>query len=479
MQRREFCAAATAALTVASVGLAASPPPRQVDIAPLRKSFRGPLLTPGDEGYDQARQVWNASIDRKPALIARCLDAEDVRAAVNFGRDQGLLIAVRCGGHSSAGNSVCDDGLMIDLSLMRAVRVEPARNAATVEGGALLGDFDRAAQVHGLATTTGTVSHTGVGGLTLGGGMGHLGRKYGLTIDSLLSADVVTADGKLLHASERENEDLFWGLRGGGGNFGIVTRFEFRVHPLGTRVAAAELIYPWPLARNALDFLAEQGPDLPDDATISPALVRTPSDMRFLSVGMHHFGPHDEAEKLLADMKAAVPPVNQPRLAVIPYLDYQSRFDEVAARRVHGYLKSGFIKSLSPAFIEAAMAAVEDPATPPLQPLIMVQMGGAIARIAPSATAFAHRDAAYAVLMDMRWDEAAQSEANVAWARKTWSSIEPAMRGGVYVNFTSGEDAQQRIREAYGPNYARMLELKRKFDPHNLFRLNANVDPAG
>jgi len=493
MQRRDFCKSSTLAVAFASSTVIAAPA-RADDIPAisgsgravtlsrsqvegLRRSLKGVLLLRGDAGYDETRRVWNAGVDRKPALIVRCKDAGDVVQAVKFARTHDLLLAVRCGGHSSAGRGVCDDGLMVDLSPMRGVSVDREKLTARVEGGALLGDLDSASQAFGLATTTGTVSHTGVGGLTLGGGMGHLGRKYGLTIDNLLGADVVTATGKLVHSSPQENPDLFWAIRGGGGNFGIVTAFEFRLHEFGTRLAAGNLVYPWPLARKMLEFMREYGPTLRDEASITAALLATPDGQRVLTLAMHHTGSLSEAERVLEPLKKVAAPVNDARVADVPYLDFQRKWDDDARVRLHGYLKSGFVRELTPGLVEAAITAVEDPAMPVLQPLVFVHTGGAIARVDARATAFAHRDAAYAALIDLRWSDAAQSESHVGWARRAWQLLEPHTRG-VYSNFTSNEDAQERLREAYGANLPRLVELKRKYDPTNLFRLNVNIEPA-
>lgn len=491
MRRRTFCQATAAALASISyqVGSASTVDVSAVtgagkpivlsraDVEQLRRALTGPLLLRGDDGYDSARRVWNSGIDRRPALIARCKNARDVVQVVRFAKAHALLTAVRCGGHSSAGKSVCDDGIMLDLSLMRSVTIDAAARTAKVEGGALLGDLDRASQAHGLATTTGTVSHTGVGGLTLGGGMGHLGRKFGLTIDNLLSVDIVTADGKLLHANARENADLFWAVRGGGGNFGVATAFEFRLHEFGTEIVTGSLVYPWPAARKVLAFLEGYRKALPDEATVTPVMLKTPDGARILVLGMHHAGSVAAADDLLAPLRNVANPVKSEPVKSIPYLALQTQSDDASAKLVHGYLKSGFINALDEKFIEAVISAVDDPATPPLTPIILPQVGGAISRVDAAATAFPHRNAAYAVLFDLRWEDRAQSDRMVAWARAAWKRLEPSMRG-VYVNFTSSDDAQMRIRETYGANYERLAMLKKKYDPTNLFRLNANIDPA-
>jgi FAD/FMN-containing dehydrogenase len=444
---------------------------KRAEVAELREALKGPLLLRGDEGYDQVRRVWNSSIDRRPALIARCRNADDVVKSVQFARGHSLLVSVKCGGHSSSGNGTCDNGLMIDLSQMRAVVIDPVARTAVVEGGALLGDVDNASLPHNLATTTGTVSHTGVGGLTLGGGMGNLGRKFGLTIDNLLAADVVMANGKLLRASARDNPDLFWALRGGGGNFGVVTSFTFRLHPFAGKVYTSDLVFPWPLAKQVLDLMGEYGPTLLDEAYFTPVLARSPGG-RILVIGTHHTDSVAGAEAAIAPLRK-FGPVNNPTVTETPYVEMQKKYDESAASLVYGYLKSGFVKKLDPQFNAAIVDAMEEPAAPGL-PVVLVQSGGAIARVDSAATAFPHRDAANAVLFNFTWNDPARSDAIIQWARSAWKRIEPSMRG-TYVNFTAVEDAQARLRDIFGPNLERLQSLKKKYDPTNLFRLNVNL----
>jgi len=446
---------------------------KRAEVAELRAALAGPLLLRGDEGYEQARRVWNASIDRHPALIARCQSANDVVKAVQFARAHSLLVSVKCGGHSSSGNGTCEDGLMIDLSPMRQVVIDPSARTAVVEGGALLGDLDQASLPYNLATTTGTVSHTGVGGLTLGGGMGNLGRKFGMTIDNLLGADVVTANGKLLRASAQENPDLFWAIRGGGGNFGVATSFTYRLHEFAGKLYTADLVYPWPLARQVLDFMGDYGPSLPDAAYFTPLLAPSPNG-RVLVIATHHTDSAAGAETAIAPLRK-FGPVNNPTVVETPYAQFQKQHDQSAASLVHGYLKSGFVKKLDARFNAAIIDAMEDPAAPGL-PVFLVQSGGAIARVDSAATAFPHRDAANAVLFNLTWKDPAKSDAIIAWARGAWKRIEPSLRGA-YVNFTAVEDAQSRLRDTFGANLERLQSLKQKYDPTNLFRLNVNLAP--
>lgn len=448
----------------------------KADVENLRRSIAGTLLLRDDDGYDKARRIWNGAIDRKPALIARCSSTTDVMQAVQFAASHDLLVAVRAGGHSSAGKSICDDGLVIDLSAMREVNVDPTRRIARVQGGALLADLDRAAQAHGLACTAGTVSHTGIGGLTLGGGLGHLGRQYGLTIDHLQTAEVVTAKGERRSASADDNPDLFWGVRGGGGNFGIVTSFEFNLHAFGTTIQRGQIVYPFPLARRVLQFLSQYAMQLPDETTIESALVSTPENVRILAITILHAGSIEAAERHMNAFKAFAPPAAR-ELKTMSYLDLQSEDDERFGPGQNAYIKAGFIRSLNDDSIDAMLAGMEEATLPVAQAIAFPQLGGAISRIDPRATAFAHRDAAYAAIVPLMWQDPSLSDALLSWARAAWKRIEPSTRG-TYVNFLSADDPQARVRESYGINFERMIELKNKYDPTNLFHLNANVEPT-
>lgn len=495
MRRRAFLSSAAATLAAAIVpgrGFAAhNPVLRDVpaisrvgkeivlpkaDIEDLRRALAGSLLLREDEGYDVARRIWNGAIDRKPALIARCSTTTDVMHAVQFAAAHDVLVAVRAGGHSSSGKSMCDGGLVIDLSAMREVNVDPVRRIASVQGGALLADLDRAAQAHGLVCTAGTVSHTGIGGLTLGGGFGHLARLYGLTIDHLRAAEVVTAKGARHLASADENPDLFWGVRGGGGNLGIVTSFEFNLHAFGTTIQRAQLVYPFARARRTLQFLSQYAKQLPDETTLETALVSTPSNERILSVTILHAGTIEAAERHMNAFRAAETPVAH-ELQTVSYLDLQSEDDVRFGPGQNAYLKAGFIHALTDDTIDAMLSSIEEATLPVAQAIAFPQFGGAIARVDARATAFAHRDTAYAVIIPLIWQDPSLADALLSWGRAAWKRVEPSTRG-TYVKFLAADDPQSRIRESYGINLERMVELKNKYDPTNLFRLNANVEPT-
>jgi FAD/FMN-containing dehydrogenase len=445
------------------------------DIADLRASLRGQLLVPGQEGYDFARRLWNGAFDRKPALIARCVGPADVTQAVNFARAQNLLVAVRGGGHSLSGQSTCDGGLMIDLSPMKVVRVAPRATTARVEPGVLLGQFDREAQMFGLATTAGTVSHTGVAGLTLGGGFGRLGRRFGLACDNFIAADMVTADGRLVKASMKDNPDLLWGLRGGGGNFGVVTAFEFQLHPVDPMMYGGSLVFafdkPRELLRSYADFVAGAS----DASYCEVALVPAEGGKRAVAVDVCHSGTLAAAEKELAPLRK-IGQVLQDQLGPKSYITLQTGADaEYPVGRGY-YLKSGFVKGISGKLIDAMVDYVE--ANPnPTGILLIAQHGGAISRVKPAATAYWHREAQHSVLAVGFWDKPDGSELNTQWVRSGWAKLEP-LTDGFYVNLLAQDEAERRIRGTYGDNYPRLVALKKKYDPTNLFRLNANIKPA-
>jgi FAD/FMN-containing dehydrogenase len=444
------------------------------EVEELRTALRGPLIVRSDAQYDQLRRVWNAAIDRRPALIARCLGAADVIQCVNFARSHDLLTSIRCGGHSSAGRAVCDDGLMIDLSLLRGVRVDPLAKTAQVAGGSLLGDLDRESQAFGLATTAGTVSHTGVGGLTLGGGMGILVRKFGLTIDNLESVDVVTADGRFRRASRDENPDLFWATRGGGGNFGVVTRFQFRLHAFGPEFLGADLVYDFSMARKVLDLVAELAADLADDDAITPILVVTPDGRRMVVLGAMS---NDQASmaRLLAPFRKIGPRIAD-TVRAKNYVAAQSNDDEATRHGQFGYIKSGFLPRLTPGAIDALIGGSEDWKLPLPNGLPLPHLGGAMARVPNDATAFGFRNGLFSPIIGMNWTDPAHTDEVLRWARTLWRRLEPHANGS-YVNMHSADD-DKRVIDAYGPNYARLVELKNKWDPTNFFRSNANVAPS-
>jgi FAD/FMN-containing dehydrogenase len=494
MKRRAFCASAVATLgyatlpfdrvfaavtSVASDIQAATGDGKQIvlsrsEVEDFRAGLRGQLLLPEVAGYDDARKIFNGMFDKRPALIARCAGAADVVRSVNFARAHSLLVAVRGGGHSLSGQSVCDDGLMIDLSAMRGVRVDTARRLARADGGALLGDLDRESLAFGLVTTTGTVSHTGAGGLTLGGGFGRLGRRFGLTCDQVSSADIVTADGRLLQVSADEQPDLFWGIRGGGGNFGIVTTFEYRLHPFDGDAIGGHILYPLDQARQVLRAFAELFPQAPDGLWIEPILTRLPSGERVLIFDVSYADRKDHAEAALAPFRRLGKPLRDD-VQSTRYVQLQTQDDERARIGGRYYTKSGFAMTLEPDLIDVAVETMAG-ATVPRPRIALPPKGGAIARVPRDATAFWHREALYSVLLQTSGDEPGEDKSNVGWAKEKWPALE-AFTAGFYANTNLSEMPADRTREAYGGNYDRLLELKNKYDPRNLFRLNANIRP--
>lgn len=496
MRRRDFCASALAA------GAAALPPPRILraaepaavaaisrtgtpvslrarDVADLRASLRGSLLVAADGGYEQARRLWNGMFDRRPALIARCAGAADVVQALNFARASDLLVAVRGGGHSLTGQSVCDGGIMIDLSAMRGVRVDPVGRTARIDGGVLLGELDRESQAFGLATPAGRISHTGAAGLTLGGGFGRLTRRFGLACDNLVAADVITADGRFVRANAQENADLLWGLKGGGGNFGVVSSFEYRLHQVGPLMFGGMIAWPDTEARKVLQFHAELIDAAPDELFVDVLLTPMPPLGRVVALNVCWSGAADRGEQIARRMRALGRPVHD-TLRVAPYVALQSDQD---AGSVHGwgnYERSGFLTRVSPELLEVVLARLEGPAPPGKRVVITGDCGGAFSRVAPGDTAFLNRDARATILVQTRWERAldpAISEAHMQWARDTFDAVAPHTKG-FYVNAIGAEDAAQRIRSTYGGNYERLVALKRKYDPQNFFRRNANIPPA-
>jgi FAD/FMN-containing dehydrogenase len=494
MQRRTFIAAATAALSVRAIALrhsrawaadggdvpALGPDGAQrvlsaADIEDFRAGMRGELLTPGQQGYETARHVWNGAFDRKPALIARCAGTADVIRSVNFGRTHGLVVAVRGGGHSLSGQSVCNGGLMIDLSPMKSVHVDPAAKIGRLEPGVLLGQFDREALAFGLATTAGTVSHTGAAGLTLGGGFGRLGRKYGLTCDNMRAAEIVTGTGKLLRVSEQENAELLWGLRGGGGNFGVVTSFEYRLHDVNPIMLGGPLLYSLDQAKDVLRFFSDFIASAPDELYIDAALLPTPEGRRALLLDVCYCGPFDQGERVLAPLRKFRKPLVD-GVHPTPYVDLQRSAD---AANPHGrsyYTKSGFLRHIEPALIDAAVDSVAGAQTPNAL-IILSHSGGAIGRVKPTATAYLHREANHSLLILSYWDKPADADAATQWARNTWRQLEP-MTDGFYVNEVTADDSERKIRTNYGANYPRLVKLKNQYDPTNLLRMNANIKPT-
>jgi FAD/FMN-containing dehydrogenase len=455
-------------------------------VGPLRDKLRGALCTPGEPGYEEARTLWNAMIDRHPGAVVRAAGAADVIAAVRFARERGLSLAVRGGGHNIAGNAACEGGLMIDLSKMKSVRVDPVRRTARVEPGVTLGELDREAQAFGLATPLGINSTTGVAGLTLGGGFGWLSRKLGLTVDNLLSADVVTADGQLVHVSEEENRDLFWAIRGGGGNFGVVTSFEYRLHPVGPVVVSGLVIHPFANARALLSSYRQLVAGAPDELTCWVVLRKAPP-LPFLPPEVHgtevlvfaacYAGEVEEGLKAVAPLRALGKPLADV-IGPTPFVAWQAAFDPLLTPGARNYWKSQNLLELGDAAIEVMLDHVSRLPTPECE-VFIGNLGGAVNRVPVDATPYPHRDVQFVVNVHTRWLDPALDGACIGWARALFDALAPHATGGVYVNFMPGDEAQRVSQGAYGANYERLASLKARYDPENLFRLNQNIRPAG
>ncbi|MCX2741712.1 FAD-binding oxidoreductase [Pontibacter anaerobius] len=443
-------------------------------IQELRENLRGRLFLPEDEGYDDARKVFNGLIDKRPALIVRCAGVADVITAVNFARETDLPVAIRGGGHSVAGNAVNNDGLVIDLSDMKSVHVDPEKQTARAEGGATWGDFDHETQAFGLATTGGIVPSTGIAGLTLGGGIGYLNRKFGLACDNLLSADVVTADGRFLKASAGEHEDLFWGIRGGGGNFGVVTSLEYRVHPVGP-VLGGELIYPLDQAKEVLRFYRDWSTTAPDEVRADATLLSGPHGPA-LAIMICYCGAIEEGEKVLQPLRSFGTPMAD-TIAPVPYATVQNLLTEVFRPGLLHYWKAGLFRSFSDEAIDAIVDFFAGAVPAPFAAVAIEQLGGAISRVGVQDTAFSHRHAQHSLLVLRMWQNPAETEANIDWGRRCYRAAAPFLEEGVYVNYV-GEEGEARARAAYGVNYERLVQLKNKYDPTNFFRLNQNIKPA-
>jgi hypothetical protein len=437
-------------------------------------SLRGGVLLPGTAAYDAARRVHNAMIDKRPALIVRCAGVSDVVNAVNFARENGLLVAVRGGGHNVAGMAVCDGGIVIDLSRMKGIRVDPPGRTVRAEAGVTWGELDHEAQAFGLGTTGGAVSTTGIAGLTLGGGLGALMRKHGLACDNVLSIDVVTAEGVLLTASATENADLFWALRGGGGNFGIATTFEYRLHPVGT-VLGGLVLYPLGRAREMLAFYRELTSTAPDALTAYAALVTSPDGVRLSAIFACYAGPIATGETVLRPVREFGPPVAD-LISPMSYAAIQKTFDPTAPPGLLNYWKSSFVQELSTEMTDELVAAFAA-APSPLTSVVIEHLGGAVSRVGDGDTAFSHRRTPYSVTAASLWREASQSDRNIGWTRRLWDAIRTPS-DAVYVNYLSQDEGDQRMRAAYGSNYDRLVALKNRYDPRNLFRVNQNIKPT-
>lgn len=441
----------------------------------LRKSFKGSLLRPGSDGYDTARKIWNGMFDRHPALIAQCVGPEDVAQAIRFGREHNLKLAVRSGGHSFPGFSMCDDGLVIDLSKNRHVQVDAAARRARVDAGATWGDLDQATQAHELAVTGGQISHTGVAGLTLGGGMGNLMRKYGLTCDSLISADLVTADGQMITASADENADLFWGLRGGGGNFGVVTSFEFKLHELPTPIYGGLVAYPLAEAKRVLQGHREFMAGAPDEVATTAAFMTSPDGHPAVGILICYAGDPATGEEVCRPLRSLGTVVME-QLGPIPYTVVQSLLDAAMAHGQRYYMRSSYLDEISDDAIET-LAAHYAKVPSPMTAMVIISMGGAISRVDSDATAFPYRNAAYTYSAFSTWTNPAEDEKNINWLRGMWQDLQPYLGKGVYVNELADE-GEDRVKAAYGAAYSRLAALKQRYDPDNVFRLNQNIKPA-
>ncbi|OWT75010.1 MULTISPECIES: FAD-binding oxidoreductase [unclassified Achromobacter] len=452
-------------------------------IEAFKTTLRGQVMTDNDPGYDDARRIWNAMIDRYPAVIVRCAGVADVLSSLSFAREHQLPIAIRGGGHNIAGSAICTDGLVLDMSTMKSVRIDPDAQRAYVEPGATLADFDHEAQAFGLATPLGINSTTGVAGLTLGGGFGWLSRRYGMTIDNLISADVVTADGKLVHASASSHPDLFWALRGGGGNFGVVTLFEFQLHRVGTEVFGGLIVFPLDQAQAALRKYQGATPLMPDDLTVW-AVLRLAPPLPFLPPEVHgqpivafavcHTGAATDQADINALLRGFGTPLGE-HLGAMPYSAWQQAFDALLMPGARNYWKSHNLATLSEGLIDAVIDAVHHLPSPQCE-IFFGQIGGQTARPAADAMAYSARSTQYAMNVHSRWDDAKDDSACIAWARDFFQAAAPHAMGSVYVNFMTEEEAH-RVKAAYGDNFDRLAHIKGRYDPQNLFRNNQNIQP--
>jgi FAD/FMN-containing dehydrogenase len=442
-------------------------------VSELRSRVRGEVLAMADAGYDDARKVWNGMIDKRPAVIARCTGVGDIIAAVSFAREHDLLLAVRGGSHSAAGLAMCDDGLVIDLSRMKGMRVDPAARTVQAQAGLLWADLDPETQAFGLATTGGTVSNTGISGLSLGGGLGWLMGKHGLACDNLLSVDLVTAEGRFLTASDAEHADLFWALRGGGGNFGVATSFVFRLHEVGPTVLGGLVLYPLAQARSVLRFYRDFCADLPDEAEAYASILTSPDGQPLIALLLGYTGPLADGERVLAPARQFGSPVAD-LVGPMPYVKRQQLIDDLGVHGIHRYWKSGFVPHMTDEFIDLVVEQTK------ILPSPMTVIGffyfhGAASRVDPQATAFGLRSAQWDFDIISQWTNPAEAAIHVQWTREFWKLAEP-YASGVYVNHIA-EDEPGRVTAAYGPYYARLVSVKNQYDPGNLFRLNHNIRP--
>jgi FAD/FMN-containing dehydrogenase len=449
----------------------------------LNAKVKGELVLPGDPNYEEVRKIWNAMINRRPAVIVRCAEADDVPHAISLARRNGLGISIRGGGHNIAGNAVCEGGMMIDFSTMKNVRVDAAKRRAYVEPGATLADFDEAVQQHGLATPIGINSTTGIAGLTLGGGFGWLTPKYGMTIDNLVSTNVITANGKKVQANEKENTDLFWAIRGGGGNFGVVTEFEFKLHAVGPEILAGLIVFPLDQGKQVLKKYREFVKSAPEELSVWVVLRQAPP-LPFLPKEVHgkevivlaifYAGEIAEGEKLIAALRR-FGDAHGEHIGALPYVQWQKAFDPLLAPGARNYWKSHNFTELPDAALDTMIDFAKKLPSPQCEIFIGL-IAGAANRVPADAMAYGHRDAKFVMNVHGRWDEAAQDKTCISWARAFFEASAPYASGGAYVNFMT-EDESDRVAAAYGPNYARLRHIKKQYDPDNIFHMNQNIKP--
>jgi FAD/FMN-containing dehydrogenase len=454
-----------------------------IQAASLRGLIKGEVILPEDSGYDEARKVWNGMIDKHPKAVAFPLDEDDVASAVKFASKSRMLLAVRGGGHNVAGFGTCDGGLVIDLSKMKKIEVDTEAKTARAQSGLIWREFDKATQLHGLATTGGLVGTTGIAGFTLGGGIGWLVRKYGLTIDNLLSVRMVLANGERVRASRTENPDLFWGVKGGGGNFGIVTEFEYQLHDVGPMVFGGVIFFPLERAREVMKAVINQDRSMPDEYTPLVVLLTAPpapfvpqalQGTKMVALGLCYTGKHEDAQRLVAPFRELKPAIDL--LGPMPYVALQGMFDEAAPRGINAYWKTSYLRELD----DRAIGVLVDQASrfqSPYSQLHIHHLEGAVGRAGKDAGAFSHRDSPYVLNVIGFWTETNEAEKNIAWVRETWDAVRPYSTGVPYLNFLGAEGVDQ-VKAAYGDNYQRLAELKKKYDPTNLFRVNQNIKPA-
>ncbi len=446
------------------------------EIAPFRGGLRGGVVLAGDAGYEAARRVWNGNVDRRPALIAQCANSGDVQQAVNFAASRGLLLSVRGGGHSAPGYGTNDGGMVIDLSLMKAITVDSAKRTARAEGGVLWREFDAATQAHGLATTGGTVSNTGIAGLTLGGGLGWLMGKYGASVDNLISAEIVTADGELREASSTQYPDLFWALRGGGGNFGVVTALEYRLHPV-TQVLGGMILHPLSAATDMLRFYRDFCANLPDEAEAYAALVTTPDGIPAAAMLLGYNGPIEEGERVLAPARGFGQPLAD-LVAAVPYTERQTMLDAPNAEHgLHRYWRAAFTEQISDDLIRIIVDGAGRFSSP-LSALFLFYVHGAVTRVPASETAFGARRTQWDFDAIGQWADGSESATHIAWVREIWGRLEPHLQGSVYINHVAADDRPEKIRASFGDNHRRLRQIKSVYDKANLFRVNSNIQPA-